>query len=131
MAQVNLKTTTTRFTWDFAVDGGAISTITLGTLPNGATIEQAWIDVDTTCTSATDAGTLALGYTGSVSAFDAATAISSGTTWDAAAPRVSDGAADGLVANFIELSSNVNVIATIATEAFTAGKVHLYVRWSI
>lgn len=110
----------------------AIGVHRLGTLPIGATIRQAYIDVDTTCTSATDAGTLALGYTGAAGAFDAAIAISDGTNpWDAAAPRVSVGAADGAVGNFIELSASVDVIATIAVEAFTAGKVNLVVEYDI
>lgn len=48
--------------YDFAVDGGAVSTITLrsddGPLPAGAVITHGYVDVATACASAT--GTMAL-----------------------------------------------------------------------
>lgn len=121
-----------KFEFGTAAGVTAAGTYVLGTLPKGATIRQAWIDVDTTFTSATDAATIALGYTGSVSAFDAAIAISNvANPWDAAAPRVSDGAADGAVGNFIAIASNVNVLATVAVETLTAGKGYLYIEYVI
>jgi len=50
-----------RATYDFAVDGGAISTIGSGvTLPDNAIITKCWFDVSTTLTSATDAATIAI-----------------------------------------------------------------------
>ena len=120
-----------KFIFD-ATDGKAIGTHKLGVLPKTAVITKAWIHVLTTFTSATDAGTIALGYDGTVGAFDAATAISSGTTWDNAAPRVSDAAADGAVANFVEIgATDVKVIATVAVEALTAGKLLLFVEYYI
>lgn len=104
----------------------------IGTLPNGATITQAWIDVDTTFESATDAATIALGYTGAAGAFDAAVAISAvGDYWDAAAPRVSDVAADGAVGNFVVVSADVEVLATVAVETLTAGKGYLYIEYVV
>lgn len=103
----------------------------IGTLPNGATITQAWIDVDTTFESATDAATIALGYTGVAGAFDAAVAISTGTDWDALAPRVSDVAADGAVGNFVVITSDVEVLATVAVETLTAGKGYLYIEYVV
>ena len=48
---------TKTYTFD-ATGGKAIGTHRLGTLPGGATIRQAFIDVDTTATSATDAATI-------------------------------------------------------------------------
>lgn len=113
-------------------DSGAIGTVVLGALPAKATITQAWIDVQTTFTSATDAATIALGYTGATGAFDAAVAISDGSNpWDAAAPRASVGAADAAVGNFIALATNVDVVATIAAEALTAGKLTVCVRYYV
>jgi|SRR3990167_2967433 len=111
-------------------DSGAIATHVIGKLPPTFTITQAWLDVQTTFTSAADSATIGLGYTGSVSAFDAPIAIDNGgNPWDAAAPRVSDGAADGLVANFVVIgASTVNVVAVVAVQALTAGKLLLCVK---
>lgn len=103
----------------------------IGVLPAGATITQAWIDVDTTFTSATDAATIALGYTGAAGAFDAAVAISAATDWDAAVPRVSVGAADGAVGNFVVVATDVEVLATVAVEDLTGGKGYLYIEYFV
>lgn len=103
-------------------DSGSIAAHSLGTLPKNFVITQTWIHVLTTCTSATDAATMSVGYTGAATAFEAATAISTGTTWDAAAPRVSDAGADGIVANFITAAAGDDIIVTVAVEVVTAGK---------
>lgn len=106
----------------------AIGTHTIGYFPANFVITQAWIHCLTNCVStdgvtpATDAATISLGYTGAATAFDAATAISTGTTWDAAAPRVSDAAADGAVANFVTAAAGDAVLVTVAVEVLTAGK---------
>lgn len=122
---------TVKYTFN-ATGGKAIGTHRLGTLPGGAVIRQAYIDVETTCTSATDAATIALGYTGATGAFDAAVAISDGSNpWDAGVPRVSVGAADGAVGNYIVVSSNVDVVAVVAVEALTAGVVELVIEYEI
>lgn len=119
-----------KFEFGSAAGTTAIAAHKLGVLPAGATITQAWIDVDTTFTSATDAATIALGYTGAATAFEAATAISAvGDVWDAAVPRVSDAAADGAVGNFVVISSDVDILATVAVEALTAGKGFLYIKY--
>lgn len=108
----------------------AAGTYVLGVLPASATITQAWIHVTTTFTSAADTATIALGYTGTVGAFDAAIAINDGTNpWDDAAPRVSDIAADGAVGNFVEIATNVQVLATVAVQTLTAGRVKLVVQY--
>ena len=114
----------------------ADTTHTIGYLPANFVITQAWIHVLTTfvstdgVTPATDACTIALGYTGAADAFDAAIAISNGgNPWDAAAPRVSDGAADGAVGNFITAAAGDAVLATTAaSEALTAGKLLLVIK---
>lgn len=111
-----------RATWDFAVDGGAISAIDLGvTIPDNAVIVGGFVDVITTATSATDAGTGAI----SVASADdivAAVAISDGANpWDAGLkaiiPKSNTPESTG-----IKLSSAAAVTFTIAVEAFTAGK---------
>lgn len=121
--------------YEFGLAAGttAIAAHKLGVLPAGATITKAWIDIDTTFTSATDAATIALGYTGAAGAFDAAMAISDvSNPWDAAVPRVSVGAADGAVGNYVVIgASPVEVLATVAVEALTAGKGYLYVEYVV
>lgn len=122
-----------KFIFD-ATNGKAIGTHKLGVLPKTAVITKAWIHVLTTFTSAgADAGTIALGYTGTVGAFDTAIAINHATDpWDNAVPRVSANAADGAVGNYIEIgASDVEVIATVATQALTAGKLLLFVDYYI
>lgn len=107
----------------------AIDAHTIGYLPANFVITQAWIHVLTTFTSATDAATIKLGYTGADTAFDAAIAISDGTNpWDAAAPRVSDNAATGLVAAFITAAAGDAILATVAVEALTAGKLLVVIK---
>ena len=104
----------------------AIGTHTIGYFPANFVITQAWIHVLTTFRDADDdSATISLGYTGAATAFDAATAISTGTTWDAAAPRVSDGAADGAVGNFITAAAGDAVLAVVADDVLTAGKLLL------
>lgn len=136
MAQLSPFFSTHDVSFPYDVTGGMAGsgTIVLGQLPANATITQAWIHVITTFTSVTDAATIALGYTGTTGAFDAAIAISNGgNPWDNAAPRVSDVAADGLVANFVEVgTTSLNVLATIAGgETITAGKLLLVIKYYI
>jgi len=117
-----------RAVYDFAADGGAISVIGLGvTLPDNATVTRSLYRVITTCTSATDAGTMSVGFpTDGPADIVTATAISTGTTWDATGDYV-DGNQDGTLANFTaELTDARELSVTIAGEAFTAGKVLFY-----
>lgn len=111
-----------RATYDFAVDGGAISSIGLGvTLPDNAIVTRTYIQVITTLESSTDAATIALTIpTDDVAGLRAATAINSGTSWDAG---FKDGVQDGVIANFSEqCTAEREITATIAVEAVTAGK---------
>jgi hypothetical protein len=121
-----------KFTYD--VTGGDTATVaahSLGTLPENFVITNAWIHVLTTFTSAADSATIALGFTGTAGAFDTAVAISDGSNpWDAAAPRVcaSGGAEDAAVGNFITAAAGDEILATVAVQALTAGKLLLMVR---
>ena len=134
MAQKRLLELVESFTYDVsgAEHAGTVaaSPYTLGTVPAGAIITHAWIDVDTTFVSAGDAATIALGYTDSTSAFDAAIAISDGTNpWDAAAPRISD--TNGTTVREVSSTVKQSVLATVAVETITAGKLTLYVKYFV
>lgn len=112
-----------RFTYDFAVDGGAIGTITFAeTLPDNAIVTRFFYDVITTLTSATDAATVAFGIaTDDAAGLLAAVAISdAGNPFDAG---YHDGIQDGAASNFAEKTTAERaLIMVIAVEAVTAGK---------
>ena len=119
-----------RATYDFAVDGGAISTIGLGvTIPDNAIVVRAWYEVLTTLTSATDAATVALTIpTDDVGGIVAAIAISDASNpWDAGNHEAIQ---TGTVANFANKCTAARGLSmTIATEALTAGKFILYAEY--
>jgi hypothetical protein len=107
-------------TYDFAVDGGAISAIGLGvTLPDNSIVYGGFVDKITTCTSATDAGTMAI-HANAANDIVTATAISSGTTWDAPGRLALTEVMTA--ATTLKLTAAREITATIAVEAFTAGK---------
>ncbi len=112
--------------------GKAVGTHSLGlTIPDNSYIIRAWYDVVTTFTSATDAGTIALGVTtDDAGGIIAAIAISNGANpWDAG---LHEGLPDGAVANFTTKSTAARaLIATVAVEALTAGKLHLFAQYAI
>lgn len=117
-------------TWDFAVDGGAISTITTGcVLPENAVITNAYYLVLDTCTSATDAGTLALGVeTVDAAGLFAAEIISTGTTWDATGTPIQCLPDTATIGDWTTGTSDATqqIAFTIAVEAFTAGKIAVF-----
>lgn len=103
--------------YDFAVDGGAVGSITLrsndGPLPIGAVITSGYIDVQTACLSAT--GTMALA---AESAGDLLAAV--GQAGVTAGRKSIVPVATGATA--IKLTAARNPALAIATAAFTAGK---------
>ncbi len=116
----------TPFDYDFAVAAGALGTYRISRkIPKGAKVLFGFYKVDTTATSASDAGTLSLGVEAAADLM-AATAISTGTTWDAATPvLLPNGTKDTVL-----LTADRQVTAVIAAEAFTAGKIHGAVAWT-
>jgi hypothetical protein len=112
-------------TYDFSVDGGAISTITLktnttlpaGAIISGATVHAATAPVGTGATVAI--GTLAGSSTTSILT---ATAITS-LTLNAVITGTVTGAAP------IRLTAAGAITVTIATAALTAGKLKIYVHY--
>jgi hypothetical protein len=112
-----------RATYDFAEHGGAIGAINLGvTIPDNAIVCGGFVDVATTCTTAgADAGTMALHVQGA-NDLVTATAVSDGANlWDAGlhpiVPKANTPESTG-----IKLTAARAITATIATQAFTAGK---------
>jgi predicted RecA/RadA family phage recombinase len=93
------------------------------TLPDNAIVLGGGVEILTTFTSATDAGTIALSIQGANDLITA-TAISSGTFWDAVAYKGVVPTALELagVATAIKLTAAREVTATVAVEALTAGK---------
>lgn len=135
-------------TYDFAVDGGAVGAIGLGVyIPSGAIITRAWVDVVTTCTTASgDAGTMAL-HVQAADDIVAAIAVSDASNvWDAGIhgskigfPNFgADAAHDSALevaalfaASMLKLTAVREITATIATQAFTAGKFNVFVEYTI
>lgn len=119
-----------RCLYDFAVDGGTIGTKALAvTLPEGATVTTAFYKVITTCaTAGGDAGTLALGIASDgPDEFVAAIAVSAGgNVWDVSGDWVACSPI-GTAASFTsETTAARTIVAVIAVQNFTAGKVLIY-----
>ena len=117
-------------------------------LPDNAVVTKVWYDVVTTLTSATDAATVALGLeTQDTDAFLTAIAISDATNpWDAGqhggipgypafgADAAHDTAAEVaalFAGTFVKTTAERQLVAVVATEALTAGKVNVYVEYTI
>ena len=112
-----------RATYDFAEHGGAIGAHGLGvTLPDNAIVVGGFVDVVTTCTTAgADAGTMAI-HVQTAGDIVAAVAVSTaGNAWDAGLHAIIP-KADTPETTGIKLTAARVITATIATQAFTAGK---------
>ena len=112
--------------WDFAVDGGAVSTIVLrspdGPLPNGAVVEGGYIEVDTLLTTAAS-GTGALQIE---AANDIQTAIIvTSAPWSTTGRKSITPAFTG--ATVVKATAARSPAFVIATGALTAGKFRLVV----
>lgn len=109
-----------KMTYDFAVDGGAISTITPSnspTLPAGAIILGGTIDITTQLTSG-GAATIALGLGAGaqVAALKAATAVATWVVGQLAMIPVFT------AATYVKVAAATPLTVTIAAQALTAGK---------
>lgn len=93
-------------------------------IPSGHIIVNSAYDVVTTCVSAgADAGTLAI-HVESANDIVSATAISTGTTWDNVTAMVAGTPVSAATA--VKLTADREVTFTIATNAFSAGEVNVY-----
>lgn len=102
--------------YDFAVDGGATGTITLrgdNAIPSGAVITGGFIDIETSCASAT--GTMAFQAEGAADIL-AATAQAGLTAGRKSVIPAGTGATT------VKTTAERNLKIVIATAAFTAGK---------
>lgn len=109
-----------KMTYDFATDGGAVSTITptnSPTLPVGAIILGGTIDITTTLTSG-GAATIALGLGSGaqVASLKAATAVASWTAGQLALVPVFT------AATYVKVAAATRLTMTIAAAALTAGR---------
>lgn len=116
-----------KFTWDLATDSGAIGTVSLGNLPENFVVKDLDIRVETALTGG---GSVTLGNDGGSADEDGymtdmdalgvgihkgvgALIFTAGDTDDFNKPHLVEASADG-------------VVLTIATAAYTAGKVSFY-----
>jgi len=134
-----------------ALDSSGVANTTIAAhglgvyLPTKAIITNAWVDVITTFTSATDAATIAL-KAQNAGDLTAALAISDASNiWDAGIHGCLPGsyaeatvAGDTAVldaarkaASFIKLTAERELTATVAVEALTAGKAVIYVEYVV
>lgn len=118
----NLKTWTGHY--DFAVDGGAASTITLrsedGPIPNGAVVESGVLDIETSCASAT--GTMAFQA-------EAANDLLAATAAAGLTAGRKDLTLDGSGSTMLKTTASRSPAVVIATAAFTAGKFRLILHY--
>lgn len=102
----------------------------LGTaIPDDAFVTAAWYWVETTCTSATDAGTIAISIEGADDVVSAI-AISDGTNpWDTSAKPVEGVPKLETTSTWLATTAARQITATVAVEALTAGKVHIWAEY--
>jgi len=122
-----------RATYDFAVNGGAISVIGLGvSLPDNAIVTRAWYEVITTFESAgADAATISISIpTDDVDGIVAAIAISDGTdVWDAGLHEaIQDGTA---AAMSVKTTAAREISVEIAVQIVSAGKFILFAEYVV
>lgn len=102
--------------YDFAVDGGAVSTITLrgdNSIPAGAVITGGFIDITTSCASATGTIAVQAEAAGDILATSLEAALTAGRK--SVIPA-------GTGATSVKTTAARNIKIVIATAAFTAGK---------
>lgn len=111
--------------YDFAVDGGVAGNIVLTgapTIPDNAVVWLESYDVITTCTSATDAATIALGFA-TDGAISTAVAISAGANaWDAGAFAAGTGGTASPLPKKLT-AARVPGLVVAGGENLTAGKI--------
>lgn len=121
-----------RAVYDFAVDGGTIGAkiakSPMALLPLNAVVVGGFVHVVTTCTSATDAGTMAIHVNGANDVVSAIAISNGGNPWDAGlhaiVPKANTPESTGIITTAARA-----VTFTIAVEAFTAGKIVVFLYW--
>ena len=101
------------------------------TIPDNAFVVGAWYWVETTFTSATDAGTVALSLEGA-NDIVSAIAINDGTNpWDSSAKPVEGITKLETTSTWLATTAARAVTATVAVEALTAGKLHIWLEYQL
>ncbi len=123
---------TAKARYDFAVNGGAIGAIGLGvTLPINAIVIGGFVDVVTTCTTAgANAGTMAISVEGANDIVSAIAVSDVSNPWNAGKhaiiPKNNTPESTG-----IKLTVARQITATIAAQAFTAGKFNVFLDYVV
>lgn len=121
------RTKYARALYDFAVDGGAVSAITLrgDTVPSGAIVVDAFVEVETAVTSG-GAATVSLGVESAADLRAAATLATAPALSTTGTKRsaVRNGSTDPA-----KTTAARSVVATVATAALTAGKFSVVVAY--
>lgn len=106
--------------YDFATDGGAVSTIPLGvTLPAGAIIQNVSTEIVTAPTSTSSNGVLTLNVA------TEGNLVATGITCDGAATSVKSAGST----SFQRLAAQRTVNAVVTTNAVLSGRVRFYITW--
>jgi hypothetical protein len=101
------------------------------TIPDNAFVVGAWYWVETTFTSATDAATVALSLEGADDIVTAV-AISDGSNpWDTTAKPVEGTTKLETTSTWLATTAARAVTATVAAEALTAGKMHIWLEYQV
>ncbi len=132
-------TKTAHLVWDFAVDGGAVSAISMldsdgvvFSLPNNSYITKSYYEVITTFTSPTsDIASVSLGHADDAAGIFAAETITNATAWDALSPNFPLACIQtGVISTTtVKTTAARPILFTIAVEAITAGKMHLFLEY--
>lgn len=116
-----------RIVWDQSVGtNGAVGTHALGvTIPANAVIRQVWFFTKTSVVSTSNNGTIAFQCNSANDLFSAADIDSS----SGVAGQIGAGVEVGTAATMLKVTTACNVSAVIAVNAFTAGKIDLFVEY--
>lgn len=121
-AEGNHRLSVIKATYSFAVDGGAIGSITLATIPSGVVVLAGVVDVTTALTSG-GAGTMALQLEGANDLITAAAV--SGAPWSTTG-RKAFGANVNFGTSSVKTTASRALTAAIADVALTAGVFDVY-----
>jgi len=110
--------------YDFATQGGTQGAIVLTSdqLADGHVVKNAYYQVDATLTSATDAATVAISIEGADDLVSAIAINNNNNPWDQGAGWVQM-IPDNAVGNFIDITDNRSLTATVGVEDLTAGTI--------
>lgn len=102
----------------------------LGTaIPTNAFVTGVWYWVETTCTSATDAATIAIHIEGANDVVTAIAISDGANAWDTTGTPVEGTTKIETTSTWLKTTGARQITATVAVEALTAGKVHIWAEY--